>query len=352
LHAQLNTLQARKSDFAAVESGPNKEVNAMMKKLLPIVFSVAALTVLCLNVHAAGWPDEEKVVTVIVPYSAGGGTDSVIRPLIEEVKKQLPARVQVANISGAGSSKGTNELLSRPNDGYTALAAGTHTVGATMQGLTKGYEELEHIVGLNWDPFIIAVLKSRPYRSMEELVEAAKADPGKICLGNAGMGGATGVASVAINLKFDKAFNVTPFKGGKNLRADVLGGRCEVGIFSQSEILSNRDVLHPLVILYKEHSRLEGLQAITTMVEAGYGNLAVPGGSYKSIAVRKGTPDQAKAALADAFQKGFESKDYQAFMTQKGLIPAFSKLDGTTAYFDELIKGFEPIVRAAGLYKK
>lgn len=324
----------------------------MMKKLLTIMFSVTALIVLSIAVQAADWPDEEKVVTVIVPYSAGGGTDTVIRPLIEEVKKHLPARIQVANISGAGSSKGTNELLSRPSDGYTTLAAGTHTIGATMQGLTKGYEELEHIVGLNWDPFVIAVLKSRPYSSMKELVEAAKADPGKICLGNAGMGGATGVASVAINLKFDNAFNVTPFKGGKNLRANVLGGRCEVGIFSQSEILANRDVLQPLVILYKERSRLAGLDAIPTMVAAGYGNLAVPGGSYRSIAVRKGTPDKAKAVLADAFQKGFESKAYQAFMTQKGLIPAFSKLDQTSAYFDELIIGFEPIVREAGLYKK
>jgi len=323
----------------------------MIKQLFSIVIGITTVA-LSMAAHSADWPDEEKMISVIVPYGAGGGTDSALRPLIEAVKKHLPARVQVVNIGGAGSSKGTNELISLPNDGYSLLAAGTHTIGATMQGLTKGYDELEHIVGLNWDPFIIAVLKSRPYDSIETLLEAAKSAPGKICLGNAGMGGATGVASVAINLKFGKPFNVTPFKGGKNLRTDVLGGRCEVGIFSQSEIIANGNVLRPLVILYKERSKLAGLNSVRTMAEAGYGDLSVPGGSFKSIAVREGTPDDVKMILAGAFKKGFESEDYQSFMKDKGIIPAFTELDETTAYFNELIIGFEPIVREAGLYKK
>ncbi len=324
----------------------------MLNKAIKVVTLAALVFVVGLNANAQSWPDEEKVITVIVPYGAGGGTDTVIRPLVEEAKKYLSARVQVANIGGAGSSQGTNELLNRESDGYTLLAAGTHTVGATMQGLTDGYKELEHIVGLNWDPFIIAILKSRPFQTMNELVDAAKSARGTICLGNAGMGGATGVASVAINLKFDGAFNVTPFQGGKNLRADVLGGRCEVGIFSQSEILSNADVLTPLAILYSEPSALESLADVPTLAKLGFGDLDVPGGSFKSIAVRKGAPKEAIAVLADAFEKAFNSESYQAFMAEKGLIPAFTKTSETSAYFDQLIEGFEPIIRKAGLYRE
>ncbi len=327
-----------------------------MKSKLILSMATAAVSVLALmvsgGVQAADWPNEEKVITVIVPYGAGGGTDTAFRPLIEAVKKYLRARIQVANIGGAGSSKGTNELLSRPADGYTVLAAGTHTIGATMQGLTPGYEQMEHIVGLNWDPFIIAALKSRPFKNMKEMIAAAKAKPGSVCLGNAGMGGATGVASVAINLQFGKVFNVTPFKGGKNLRVDVLGGRCEVGIFSQSEILANRDVLQPLVILYHEHSKLDQLKSVPTLPEAGFGTLSVPGGSFKSIAVRKGTSKEVQGILADAFEKAFKSDLYQNFMTEKGVIPAFTKLSDTGRYFDELIGGFEPVIREAGLYRK
>ncbi|MFV0333261.1 MAG: Bug family tripartite tricarboxylate transporter substrate binding protein [Tropicimonas sp.] len=300
---------------------------------------------------AQDWPDEELVVSVVVPYSAGGGTDSAVRPLIEELRNHLPARIQINNIGGAASSQGTNEVLNLPADGYTLLVSGTHTIGATMQGLTDGYHALDQVVALNWDPFIIAVLENRPYDTMEQLVDAAKEKPGSICLGNAGMGGATGVASVAINLAFDGVFNVTPFDGGQNLRTDVLGGRCEAGIFSQSEILSNRADLRPLVILTEEHSRLEGLADVPNLVEAGYETLDVPGGSFRSIAVRKGTPEEVQQIIADAFEAAFSSEAYTAFMDEQGIIPTFSKGAEAAAYFDALVEGYEPIVRASGLYR-
>lgn len=300
---------------------------------------------------AQDWPDEELVVSVVVPYSAGGGTDSAVRPLIEELRNHLPSRIQVNNIGGAASAQGTNEVLGLPADGYTLLVSGTHTIGATMQNLTEGYHQLDQVVALNWDPFIIAVLKERPYDSMEELVEAAKAAPGSICLGNAGMGGATGIASVAINLAFDGVFNVTPFDGGQNLRTDVLGGRCEAGIFSQSEILANRDVLAPLVILTEEHSRLEDLADVPNLAEAGHANLDVPGGSFRSIAVRKGTPEEVKETIARAFDAAFHSDAYTTFMDEQGIIPAFATGEEAEAYFGRLVEGYEPIVREAGLYR-
>ena len=161
------------------------------------------------------WPDPEKTITVVVPYSAGGGTDLIFRALVEEMKKYPDVNFVVSNVSGAGSSVGTNEVLSLPADGYTLLASGTHTVSATLQGLTDGDKQLEGIASLNWDPFIIAVLKEKPWNTMKDLVEDAKKNPGKISLGNAGMGGATGVASVGISLAFGQTFNVTPFQGRK-----------------------------------------------------------------------------------------------------------------------------------------
>ena len=299
----------------------------------------------------AGWPDPEKSITVVVPYSAGGGTDQVFRPLVEEMKRFSDANIIVSNIGGAGSSQGTNEVLSRPADGYTLLASGTHTVSATLQGLTEGYRELEGIVGLNWDPFIIAVLKTRPWQSMGELIEAAKANPGSISLGNAGMGGATGVASVAINLAYEQAFNVTPFDGGNDLRASILGGHVDVGIFSQSEVLANQDKLRPLVILYDEQSRLPGLEDVPTFEKAGLENLDVPGGSFRSISVKAGTPAAVKQQLIQMVRQAFESDEYQNFMQEQGLIPAYSEGAELDDYFEDLKTGYTPVMREAGLLK-
>ncbi|RKY00767.1 MAG: tripartite tricarboxylate transporter substrate binding protein, partial [Spirochaetes bacterium] len=298
------------------------------------------------------WPDPEKTITVVVPYSAGGGTDLIFRPLVEQMKKYTDANIVVSNISGAGSSKGTNEVLSRPADGYTLLASGTHTVSATLQGLTEGYKQLEGIASLNWDPFIIAVLREKPWKTMRDLVEDAKKNPGKICLGNAGMGGATGVASVGINLAFGKIFNVTPFNGGKDLRVNVLGGHCDVGIFSQSEIMANFDKLRPLVILYHEHSRIPQLANVPTLKEAGYENLKVPGGSFRAISVKKGTPQEIKVKLAEIVRKAYNTEEYQNFMKEKGLIPTYYELEELDRYFDEIVDAYIPILKEAGLLKQ
>ena len=298
------------------------------------------------------WPDFEKTITIVVPYSAGGGTDLIFRPLVEEMKNHTDANIMVSNISGAGSSKGTNEMLSLPADGYTVLASGTHTVSATLQGLTRGYKELEGIAGLNWDPFMIAVLKETPWNTMQDMVEDAKKDPGKICLGNAGMGGATGVASVGISLAFGKVFNVTPFQGGKDLLANVLGGHCDVGIFSQSEMLTNQETLRPLVILYQTRSALADLNTVPTLAEAGFEDLQVPGGSFRSLSVKKGTPEHIKRKLAEIVKKAYESDVFQTFMQEKGILPAYAELEELDTYFEELVEAYMPLMKEAGLLKE
>ncbi len=319
-------------------------------------FRAALLICVALVFHCSArsvdWPDEEKIITIVVPHTAGGATDASIRPLANLMQQHIDARIQVVNIGGAGSAKGTNEFLNLPADGYAIFVAGTHTIGATMQGLTKGYHELEHVAGLNWDPFIVAVLKTKPYATMQAFVEYAKANPGRAGLGNAGMGGATGVASVALDLAFGNVFNIIPFNGGQNLRADVLGGRCDAGIFSQSEILSNREAFQPLVILTDSHSELDFFKNVPTMKECGYADLAVPGGSFRSLAVKKGTPPDIVKAMADAVKQAYDSPEYQEFMRSQGMIPAFTMLDETTAYFNDLVVNYEPIVRASGLYKE
>ena len=176
-------------------------------------------------------------------------------------------------------------------------------------------------------------------------------NPGKICLGNAGMGGATGVASVGINLAFGQIFNVTPFKGGKGLRVNVLGGHCDVGIFSQSEILANWDKLRPLVILYQKRSELAELKSVPTLKEAGFENLKVPGGSFRSVSVKKGTPQHIKKKLAEIVGRAYHSPRYQAFMKKKGLLPSYMELGELDNYFKKLVDAYIPIMKEAGLLK-
>ena len=297
------------------------------------------------------FPDPERTITIVVPHAAGGGTDIIFRALAEEMKAISKMNFIVTNVTGAGSATGTNEVLNADADGYTMLGAGTHTTAATMQGLTDGYKQLEYITGLNWDPFIIAVRKDASWQTMGDLGKDARSRPGKISLGNAGMGGATGVAGVGLNLAFDKSFNITPFNGGAELIASVRGGHCDAGIFSQSEVRANEDGLRSLAILGDSRSPLPNLASAPTLAEAGFPGLNIPNGSFRSLMAKKGTPQEALLWLADIADKAFHSTGFQKFMKDNGLIPAFSKLEDFRKYDAKTIVEYERILKEAGLYK-
>lgn len=323
-----------------------------MKKVLTLV---ALFALLCAPIFAQAtaenqFPNPEKNFEIVVGFSAGGGTDLIFREFAECLKEVSGMNFIISNIPGGSSAVGTNELLNGEADGYTLLGSGTHTVSATLQGATKGFTELDYICALNWDPFIIAVKKDSPYNTFGELVEAAKANPGKIVLGNAGQTGATGVASIGINLNCDKAFNVTAFNGGAELIPAVLGGHAEAGIFSQSEVVSNIDGLKPLAILTPAHSILDALKDVPTFKEAGF-DFTVPGGSFRAVSVKKGTPQEAINWLADMCEKAFNSERYQNYMLSQGLIPYFLKTTDYAAYDQTLINDYTPILKEAGLYK-
>lgn len=319
--------------------------------LITLALMFAVSSVFAMAAEEAAYPDPERTITIVCPQAAGGGTDSIFRTLAEEMKKASGGQdFIVTNVTGAGTATGTNEVLNAAADGYTLLAGGTHTIAATMQGLTEGYKEMDYVVGLNMDPFIIAVRNDKPWYTFDDLVKAAAENPGKISFGNAGMGGATGVACVGINLALNKTLNVTPFDGGADLIASVLGGHCDVGVFSQSEVVANLNSFRPLVILSSSHSVIDELKDVPTLAEAGYPDIHVPAGSYRSIMVKAGTPADVEQWIADVAEKAFYSDAYQSFMKDNGIIPQFSKLDGAKADHEEFIKQYEPILKEAGLY--
>ena len=128
-----------------------------------------------------------------------------------------------------------------------------------------------------------------------------------------------------------------------------MGGHCQVGIFSQTEIVSG---IKPLAFLGETRSLNENLGDVPTIVEAGYGDLTIPYGCFRGLAVPKGTPDEAKNWLADTVKKAFYSDEFQSFMAKKGYLQTFSTLADTDAYNEQLMADLQPALKAAGLVKK
>ncbi|MCP4514045.1 MAG: tripartite tricarboxylate transporter substrate binding protein, partial [Delftia sp.] len=172
---------------------------------------------------AGAWP--QRPIELIVPFAAGGGTDVLARALAEVARKHLPQDLIVLNRAGASGAVGWTELANARPDGYKI---GIITVELTMiphMGLTKiSSDAVLPVARLNADPATIAVRADSPYRSIEELIAAARKDEAAVRIGNAGPGSLGHLAAAALQDKAGVKFNHAPYRGANPAVLDLLGG--------------------------------------------------------------------------------------------------------------------------------
>lgn len=324
-----------------------------------VVF-IALTLFLCLGVafaqglqeEEASFPNPEKTITIVCPQGAGGGTDTQTRQLAEAMKAVSGFdNIIVDNITGGSTGIGTNAVIDSDPDGYTLLMYGTYVICGTMTGYTDGFEKMDMIAGLDLEPFMIAVNKKSSFKNLKDVIEYAKANPGKVTLGNAGATATTGVVAYGLNVACDNIFNVVNFNGGAELIPAVLGGHCDVGIFSQSEVKANIDNLLPVAFLGNGHSVIDIFKDVPNLAEAGYPDLNVPGGCFRGITCAQGTPESVKQWLADTIEKAFNTPNFQKWLNDNGILADFTKLDEFEKYNNDLVETMKPILKATGLAK-
>ena len=324
----------------------------MKRALIIMLVALVAMTTVFaqgLEETSASFPDPERTITIIVPQGAGGGTDTFARKLAAKMTEMSGQNFIVENITGNSTGTGTNDVINSEPDGYKMLMYGTYTIVGTSVGATDGAAGLDFIAGLTLEPFVIGVKADSQWNTLQDLIDYAKANPGQVTIGNAGATGTTAVVACGLNVACGNCFNVIPANGGAELQTWVMGGHCQVGIFSQTEIV---DGIKPLAFLGETRSLNKNLADVPTIVEAGYGDLTIPYGCFRGLAVPKGTPDEAKNWLANVVEKAFYSDDFQSFMAEKGYLQTFSTLADTDAYNAQLMQDLQPALEAAGLIKK
>lgn len=295
----------------------------------------------------AAWP-EGRAVTIVVPFAAGGGTDIIARQLQRAMQRFIETPVVIRNMPGAGSGIGTNEVMRARPDGHTLLLSGTHTVTATLQGLAAGsIIQLDHIASLNWDAFVIAVLDGAPHKTLADLIDAGKQNPGKVTIGHAGVGALTHLTAEALNKAAGGPWTVVPFEGGARLIAGVLGNVVTAGVFSQSEVQAQAGRLRPLAVTSLRRTPL--FPATPTAEELGFKN--IPQGSFRSISGPKGIPMEVRRAIAAAVARAMNDPDWIAFSRANGLVKTYMANEELERYFAVLTLDLSKLLRQVGLMK-
>jgi tripartite-type tricarboxylate transporter receptor subunit TctC len=241
---------------------------------------------------AADYPT--RPITMIVPFPAGGATDTLARFLGEKMRPSLGQPIVIENVGGAAGSIGVTRAVRSAPDGYT-LSIGTSTTHMLTGGLYNLpfdlLKDLEPVILIGSEPLMLIGKKDFPADDLKGLIAWLKANPGKASVGIAGVGATGHLAGISFQKATGTKFEFVPYRGNGPALQDLLGGQIDFMMEPSSNVRSQLGTGNLKPFAVTGHARLPSAPKIPTVDEAGvpgffaslwYG-LWVPKGTSKDV---------------------------------------------------------------------
>jgi tripartite-type tricarboxylate transporter receptor subunit TctC len=267
-----------------------------------------------------GYPDQN--ITVVVPFSAGGPTDTVTRMIADPMAKALGGKVVVQNVEGAGGTVGAGQVARAKPDGYTVLM---HHIGmSTAPALYKdlGYQPLEDFetVGLVTEvPMTVVARKNFEPATFQELVTYVKANAGKVTLANAGIGAASHLCGLLFQAAAGVKLQEVPYEGTGPALTDLVGGQvdfmCDQTTNTSGQIAAKEVKAYAVTT----PERVKSLPDVPTTTEAGMPQLQVS--VWHGLYVPAGTPPEVVQKLSGALATALADQAVVDQMAKLGTAP-------------------------------
>lgn len=239
-----------------------------------------------------------KPVRVVVVYGAGGGLDVVTRIVAEPLGRALGRQVVVENRPGAGGNIGTEYVAKQPGDGYTLMVTtNSHEINAFIYK-NPGYDprrDFTPVVQMTGAPSVLIAHPSTPYATLQDLVAAARAQPGKIPFGTAGNGSPTHIAMEIFKSAAGIDLTHVPYKTAAQANGDVLAGQLPLAMAAMPPVMPHIQGGRLRALGVTAEKRFTVLPEVPTVAESGY-----PGYSHITwigLFAPAGTPPQIVARL-------------------------------------------------------
>ena len=289
----------------------------MIRSLQHFISATLAGLALCLagtgaSAQSTDYPN--RPIELVVPYGAGGGTDVLARAFAESAKKHLGQTVTVINKPGASGAIGMADVVQSRPDGYKLVMLVPEIAILPHIGIAKfATEDLVPIVRMNADPFFLVVKGDSPLNSVDEFVEAAKKSKEPMRFGNAGSGGVTHLAQLALEQRIGAKFIHAPFQGNAPAILALLGGHIDAVTTTPSEVQSYMASGQLKVLAVTSEQRLKGYEQIPSLKERKV-DLTVY--TWRGVGAPKGIPPVVMSKLVDASLKTVEEPAFKAAMEQ------------------------------------
>ncbi|MFD0201846.1 MULTISPECIES: Bug family tripartite tricarboxylate transporter substrate binding protein [Saccharothrix] len=275
-----------------------------------------------------------RSLRVLVPNAPGGGYDVTARTAAKAMEDaELIRNTEVFNLPGAGGTVGLGRTVSERGNGKLVMSMGLGVVGSVYTNKApSSLLDTTPIAKLIEEPDIVVVGKDSPYRTLDELVRAWKADPGAVTVGGGSSPGgpdhlAPMLIAKAVGLD-PRAVNYIPFDGGGELLASVLGGKVAFGVSGVGEYRDQIEAGQIRVLAVTSGSRLSGVDA-PTLRESG---VDVEFNNWRGVVAPPGISDADRARLVDLFTDLHGTPQWREALARNGWTDAFAPGDEFGAF--------------------
>ncbi|HEX4885513.1 MAG TPA: tripartite tricarboxylate transporter substrate binding protein [Casimicrobiaceae bacterium] len=296
---------------------------------------------------AQAWPT--KPVRLVSPFPAGGGTDAFARPLAAQLSQQLGQQFVVDNRGGAGGTIGADNVAKSPPDGYTFLVGAVHHTIAVSVYSKLPYDlerDLVPVTLVSIVPNVVVVNPKVPVNSLRELIDYAKANPGKLNYGSAGNGTSHHLAGELFRTLTGAQINHVPYKGAGPAMQDLLGGQVDLMFdgmgTSAPQIRGNK--LKALAVT--SATRSPAFPDVPTMQEAGVPNYLVT--SWYALWAPAGTPPEIVARLQQEVAKAMQAPMIKEVWAQQGSGPGGNSPQEFAAFVKTEIAKWAKVAKDSG----
>jgi len=288
-----------------------------------------------------------RSIEVVVPASAGGGTDVLARSFAEAVKKHLPQPLVISNRPGASGSIGMGEMINARPDGYKLCMVIVEITILPHLGLTKyTYDDFTPIARLNADPAAITVRADAPWNTIEEFLAASQKSAGNIKMGNSGPGSIWHLAHAALEDKTGVRFNAIPFQGAAPAVVGLLGGHIDAVAVSPGEVNTHVAGGKLKMLTVMADQRLKGFPEVPTLKERKI-DLSIA--AWRGLAAPKGTPPEVLAVLKTATRKVADDPAFKEALDKVNLGFAYADGDSFHSAMQKDSDAFKSLIGKLGL---
>lgn len=281
------------------------------------------LQLLALSLLMAGWlapsfaqPYPSRPIELVSPTGAGGGSDLVARIVADIIGKEklLPQPVVVINKPGGGGAVGQTYVASKRGDPYVFIQAAQGLISVPIRtGLDVGVEKFTTLGAIGFDLNSISVAENSPYRTLKDLVAAARDKPKTISVGITFPGGSAHSMMHRLEKLSGARFNLVSFKSGTESVTAVMGGHIQATAENLGEVMGQVEVKKIRLLGVPSAKRLAGLPNVPTLKEQGFD---IHAGGMRGFVAPAGIPRDAAKMLEDTLAKVHKSAAWRDYMAR------------------------------------